>query len=223
MLNDSFELLVKLRSAGYLQELRDPLWWPNSGSYEVVVGTILTQQTRWEKVEKSLDNLKKNGIDSLQKIAKLDSKTLSILIKPSGFYNTKAKYLLGLSRAIVRDFGSFEEFCLGVDREWLLSQKGIGQESADSILCFGCLKDIFVVDSYTQRLLSAYGYDFENYDELQEWMSEGVLANKSKIDELYKKEMSINEIYARFHGKIVEYCKRNSVGKRVILLQQTIS
>ncbi len=215
MLNDSFELLVMLKNAGYLKELRDPLWWPHSGSYEVVVGTILTQQTKWSKVEKSFENLKQNGIDSLEKIVKLDNKALSSLIKPSGFYNTKAKYLLGLSKNIIEDFGSFEEFCLSVDRQWLLSQKGVGQESADSILCFGCLKDFFVVDNYTQRLLNSFGYEFDSYESLREWMSSGVLKNRAKIEELYQKEMSLNEIYARFHGKIVEYCKHNSKGKSV--------
>ncbi|MFK5881192.1 MAG: 3-methyladenine DNA glycosylase [Sulfurospirillum sp.] len=215
MPNDSFDLLVMLKNAGYLKELRDPLWWPRSGSYEVVVGTILTQQTKWEKVEKSLENLKNAGVDSLEEIAKMNSKTLSLLIKPSGFYNTKAKYLLGLARNIIKDFGSFEEFCSVVGREWLLTQKGVGQESADSILCFGCLKDFFVVDSYTQRFLKAFGYEFESYEQIQEWMSEGILSNRQKIDELYGRKMGLNEIYALFHGKIVEYCKDNSRGKSV--------
>ncbi len=215
MLNNSFDLLVMLKNAGFLRELRDPLWWPKSGSYEVVVGAILTQQTKWQKVERSLENLRKEGVNSLEDIVKLDVKTLSQLIKPSGFYNTKAKYLLGLAKNIVDDFGSFEEFCLGVKREWLLSQRGVGQESADSILCFGCLKDFFVVDSYTNRLLNAFGYEFESYEELREWMSDGVLANRENIDKLYGKEMGLNEIYARFHGKIVEYCKENSRGKIV--------
>jgi len=217
LITDSFELLKLLKKAGYLESIRDPRWWPNSGTYEVIVGTILTQQTKWEKVEKSLENLRINDINSLEDIGSLDSKTLSILIKPSGFYNTKAKYLLGVSKNIIKDFGSFEEFCLQVDRDWLLTQKGIGEESADSILCFGCLKDFFVVDNYTARLLNAFGYEFENYAELRDWMVNGVLANKEKIDELYGKGMGLNEIYARFHGKIVEYCKQNSKGKIVVV------
>jgi len=217
LITDSFELLLMLKKAGYLKTIRDPRWWPNSGTYEVVIGTILTQQTKWEKVEKSLENLRKNRVNSLEDMAKLDDKTLSILIKPSGFYNTKTKYLLCISKNIIKDFGNFEEFCSAVDRDWLLAQKGIGQESADSILCFGCLKDFFVVDNYTARLLSAFGYEFENYALLRDWMVSGVLANKDKIDKLYGKEMSLNEIYARFHGKIVEYCKQNSKGKIVLV------
>ncbi|MCF6173026.1 MAG: 3-methyladenine DNA glycosylase [Campylobacteraceae bacterium] len=207
MLNDSFELLVMLKNTGFLKELRDPLWWPNSSTYEVIVGAILTQQTKWEKVEKSLETLRVANIISLEDISKLDVKTLAILIKKSGFYNTKAKYLLNISKNIMKDFGSFEEFCLGVDRDWLLAQKGIGPESADSILCYGCMREYFVVDNYTAKLLKTYGYEFENYEELAEWMSRGVLKNIKKIEQLYGREISLNEIFARFHGKIVEYGK----------------
>jgi endonuclease-3 related protein len=206
-----------LKKAGHLKNLRDPRWWPNSGTYEVIVGTILTQQTKWEKVEKSLDNLRANNINSLEDISKLDNKTLSALIKPSGFYNTKAKYLLGISKNIINDFGNFEDFCTEVSRDWLLAQKGVGEESADSILCYGCLQDYFVMDAYTARLVGAFGYEFDSYENLSDWMNSGISANKDKIDKLYDKYMSLNEIYARFHGKIVEYCKENSKGKNVLI------
>jgi len=85
---NSFELLYSLKQNGFLQNLRDPLWWPRSGTFWVIVGAILTQQTKWEKVEKSIENLEYEGIDSLEKIATLDIEQLAFLIKPSGFYNT---------------------------------------------------------------------------------------------------------------------------------------
>ncbi len=217
MITDSFELLVFLREKGCLKELKDPLWWPDSGTYKVVVGAILTQQTKWEKVEKSLKNLEKEGINSLEDIAKLDNKTLATLIKPSGFYNTKAKYLLGVSRAVINEFGDFSTFQREVRRDWLLSLKGLGEESVDSILCYGCKKDYMVVDSYTNRLLEAFGYEFESYEEIAIWMREGVSCNLEKIFTLYEKEMKLYEIYALFHGEIVEYCKKNSRGKKVII------
>ena len=215
MIEDSFDLLCSLKKAGFMRDLRDPLWWPNSGSYEVVIGAILTQQTKWEKVEKSLRNLKEAGVDSLDKIADLDSKTLAKLIKPSGFYNTKAKYLLGISRAIIKDFGDFENFSEEVSRDWLLSQKGLGKESADSILCYGCKRDVMVADAYSYRLLKELGFEYEEYDDIANWLKEGVARNLENVERLYEKEMSLNEIYALFHGEIVEYCKNNSKGKRV--------
>lgn len=212
---NSFDLLVALKNKGYLKTTRDPLWWPRSGSFWVLVGAILTQQTKWEKVEKSIENLESMGIDSLEKLSSLDIERLSSAIQPSGFYNTKAKNLSLLSKTILESFGSFEVFCENVDREWLLSQKGIGEESADSILCYACKQEAMVVDAYTARLLAGFGYNFESYGALQEWMVEGIMSNQTKVNQLYGKEITPSELYARFHGKIVEFCKENSRGKMV--------
>lgn len=214
---NSFELLAALKNADYLKNERELLWWPNSGSFEVIVGAILTQQTKWEKVEKSLENLRERDVLSLEDLAEIDIKELAVLIKPSGFYNTKAKNLKNLCKKIYEEFESFENFVLHVSRDWLLEQKGIGPESADSILCYACKKEVMVVDSYTNRLLSAYGYEFESYDELQEWLQSGIEANYDKVEELYKETQPLNVIYARFHGKIVEFCKLNMRGKKVAL------
>ena len=216
-MNNSFELLVALKNKGYLKTTRDPLWWPRSGTFWVIIGAILTQQSKWENVEKSMENLERAGIDSLEMLSALPIEQLSEYIRPSGFYNTKAKNLHLLTHAILKEFDSFEVFCTRVDREWLLAQKGIGAESADSILCYACKQEAMVVDAYTARLLTSFGYSFESYAELQEWVEEGLLSNLSKIHVLYGKEMSLNELYARFHGKIVEFCKENSRGKTVFV------
>lgn len=212
---NSFELLSALKNAGYLKNERELLWWPKSGSFEVVVGAILTQQTRWEKVEKSLNNLRDKGVLNLEELAQIDPKELSLLIKPSGFYNTKAKNIKLLSQNIQKEFSSFENFTQQVEREWLLSQKGVGPESCDSILCYACKREIMVVDSYTNRLLSAFGYEFESYDALQEWLEEGIFANLDAISKLYGRAVSVQEVFARFHGKIVEFCKEKMRGKSV--------
>lgn len=214
-MNNSFELLCLLKKVGHLHTSRDPFWWPQSRTFWVIVGVILTQQSKWEKVEQSLKNLEQAGIDSLEKLFICKREVLCELIKPSGFYNTKAKNLQALSRAIVEDFGNFDSFCATVSREWLLAQKGIGEESADSILCYACERDAMVVDAYSARLLQAFGYEFESYENLQAWFCEGIDTYWSKVQALYGREISLNEVYARFHGKIVEFCKENSRGKVV--------
>ena len=219
MLRDSYELLCVLKKSGYLKTHRDPLWWPNSGTQEVIFGAILTQQTKWERVEASLSNLREAGVDSLESLAGTDTQIITALIKPSGFYNTKAQRLKMLCRHILEDFGSFEVFQEKVGREWLLKQKGIGMESADSILCYGCKKEVFVVDSYTGRLLEALGYRFESYEEVQEWIVEGLEENMDKIHTLYGREVPRHQLYARFHGKIVEFSKESIRGKQVDLTQ----
>jgi endonuclease-3 related protein len=175
----------------------------------------LTQQTKWERVEESLANLKEHRLLSLEALSKADVQQIAILIKPSGFYNIKAQRLKILCTNILDNFGTFEAFQDEVTREWLLEQKGIGMESADSILCYGCGREVFVVDSYTQRLLKALGYTFEEYMQIQEWMQEGIEENLEKVQDIYKYEIELHSIYARFHGKIVEYAKKFIRGKHV--------
>lgn len=200
---------------GYLKTARDPLWWPKSSTFEVIIGAILTQQTKWEKVEASLANLKEAGLMSLEALSSAEIGQISRLIKPSGFYNTKAKRLQLLCQNMLSDFHTFERFQNEVTREWLLGQKGIGMESADSILCYGCGREVFVVDSYTARLLDALGYHFESYMQIQEWMEEGIEANFDKIIQMYGSKLTLHTLYARFHGMIVEYGKDHIRGRNV--------
>lgn len=214
-MTNSYELFVALKNLSHIKNERELLWWPNSGTFEVIVGTILTQQTKWEKVEQSLDNLRERNVLDLESLANINQEELSLLIKPSGFYNTKSKNLKKLCQNIIEDYGNFDEFTLHVNNEWLFSQKGIGEESRDCILCYACKRDVMVVDSYTNRLLNTFGYEFESYGELQDWIVSGVECNFDKIVNLYTQEVSLNVIYARFHGKIVEFCKENARGKKV--------
>lgn len=214
-MQSSYDLLRALKNMGYLKTTRDPLWWPRSCTFEVIIGAILTQQTKWEKVEESLANLKESDLLSLEALSSTNAEEIANHIKPSGFYNTKAVRLQLLCKKILEDFGSFETFQDEVDRKWLLAQKGIGMESADSILCYGCGREIFVVDSYTRRLLEAFGYSFESYMEIQSWMQEGIEANFDKITKMYDTKMTLHTVYARFHGKIVEFSKEHIRGKNV--------
>jgi len=136
---------------------------------------------------------------------------LQELIRPSGFYKAKSKNLKLIAQNILKDFSSFKNFKELVAREWLLSQKGVGQETADSILNYACYKEVFVVDSYTHRLLRAFGYEFEKYEELQEWI---VSIFYQAYCKLFPK-LSRAQAYARAHGMIVEYCKVNKRDKVV--------
>jgi endonuclease-3 related protein len=203
--SNSYELLMELIEKNLLDN-KPKYWWPNVGTFEVVVGAILTQNTKWENVEKAIKKLRiENGELRMEEIASFEPSFLAELIKPAGFYNQKAKRLIALSRNILRDFGDFESFQENVDREWLLAQKGVGFETADSILCYGCFREIMVVDAYTKRLLKKRGYEFESYDEMREWCERGIEENWDKLAIIY--ENDLNLCFARFHGKIVEFMK----------------
>ena len=204
---DSIWILERLKELNLL-EGREPWWWPNALSFEVVVGAILTQNTKWNNVELSLLNLKQARIlsdDSEQSLENLaNSANIENLIMPSGFYRQKSARLIALARAIKTDFGSFASFCENTDREWLLSQKGIGFESADSILSYACGREVMVVDKYSFKFLAKLGVEIFDYNELQAWFMN---LDSRSLQKLYG-DMPLAQIYARYHGKIVEFSKR---------------
>ncbi len=206
---DSFELFASLLGLEGDLTARDPYWWPNSGSFEVLVGVVLTQQTKWENVEKSIENLRRFNLLSLQKIAELEIGILAEAIRPSGFYNQKSLRLKALCKAVYEEFGDFESFVSSVDREWLLAQKGVGLESADSILLYGCRREIMVVDAYTARLLrDKCSLEGLEYEEIREWLESGIYANETKACDIAGGD--IVKVFSLYHGAIVEYCKKHT-------------
>lgn len=207
-MSSSYELYLFLKEKNLLKD-SPRFWWPEYGTFKIVITAILTQNTKWQNVEKSLANLEKLNLLSLESLASCDLSELTIAITPSGFKNQKSKRIKQLCKNILEEFYSFEGFCESVSREWLLEQKGIGLESADAILCYGCGRDEMVVDSYTKRLVGSFGYEFDSYDELKSWLELGINENLDKILALYENSISLNEIYCRFHGKIVEFMKSN--------------
>jgi len=204
-INNSYELYVKLKELNLIEDA-DVRWWPNSGTFEVVIGAILTQNSQWNRVELSLENLRKFNLLNLESLSELD--VIIEAIKPSGLYRQKAERLKLLSENIKETFGNFETFCSEVSREWLLEQKGIGKESADLILCYACKRDAMVSDSYSAKLLNHLGWEFDSYDDVQSFL-------KSGIDDFYDGEKELSIVYAEFHGMIVEFCKRYCKGKKV--------
>lgn len=210
---NSYDILTILKSLDLIQK-SPSWWWPNTKSFEIVVGTILTQNTRWENVEKSIKSLKEYGIlvkndeESLVNFAHIDRDNLASHISSSGFLNQKSARLILLSQNILNDFESFSNFIENVDRGWLLNQKGIGKESADSILNYACGRETMVVDKYTYNLLCILGLGIEEYDELQAWFERGIQENLKEVFALYEKDISLAQVYARFHGKIVEFSKK---------------
>lgn len=215
---DSFELLKSLKKR-YKIPSSTPFWWRDAGSFKVVVETILIQRTKWENVEKSIYNLSSNNLLKLEKLAFIDEVILQNLIQSSGFYRQKAKNLKLLCKNILYDFENFENFTLSVDRDWLLKQKGLGKESSDAILNYACKREVFVVDSYLNRLLIHFGFCFEEYDEIYDWVVSGL---HQKVYSIYPEEMSLAQIYARFHGKIVMFCKDNMKGSNIKLTPEEI-
>jgi endonuclease-3 related protein len=136
-------------------------WWPAETPFEVCVGAILTQNTNWGNVEKAIFNLKRERLLSPESLRDLPVERLAELIRPAGYFNVKSVRLKGFISWLFDNYGGSVEGMSEAEwpdlRDALLTVKGIGPESADSILLYACAKPSFVVDTYTKRLLTSLG------------------------------------------------------------------
>jgi O-6-methylguanine DNA methyltransferase len=170
-------------------------WWPAKTDYEMMVGAILTQNTTWKNVEKAIDNLGDNLNPA--DILNMKNKVLSLLIKPSGYYNQKSTKLKALTRW-------YEGYKFNIEllkqkdiknlRKELLKIHGVGRETADSILTYALKKPSFVIDTYTRRLFKRLGFIVpKDYDDF-----------KNMIEGSIKSDL---ELYGEYHALIVEHAK----------------
>ncbi len=175
-------------------------WWPSDGGFrprelEVCIGAMLTQNTSWKNVEKALEGLRKE-CRTVEELASIRKGRLEKLIRPSGYYRQKAERLKGFARFII-GYGGMGKFLRKVTRDELLSVRGIGPETADSILLYACGKPWFVVDLYTKRVFSRAGLlgEKDSYGQVQELFMSGLERDVGK--------------YREFHALIVELSKRH--------------
>lgn len=136
-------------------------WWPGDTDFEICVGAILTQNTNWQNVEKAIQNLKAKKALAAKAMYRLSVEELARLIKPSGYFNVKEKRLRHfLEFLVVQNRGSLKRVFDGEMnevRKRLLEVKGIGPETADSMLLYAGNFPIFVIDAYTGRIFSRLG------------------------------------------------------------------
>lgn len=173
-------------------------WWPAETAFEVVVGSILTQNTNWNNVEKAINNLKTIDLLEPEKILSLPSDCLKKFILPAGFYNQKTERLKIISSFIIKELKgnikNLKKYAPQIARKKLLNLKGIGFETADSILLYAADIPVFVIDSYTKRLVRRlYTLETTDYHALQNIF----MNNLAK---------SVN-IYKEYHALIVEHSK----------------
>ena len=175
---------------------------------EVIIGAVLTQRTNWKNVQLAINNLKKAKINSLRGIYRTGKRSLAPLIKPAGFYQVKAGYLLNLAKFIIKNYGSVAKIKKQNAeklRKELLKIKGIGQETADSILLYALDKPIFVIDEYTRRLVGQRTFVLL-HPSLRSGKKRKLSQNLSYdfLQELFKKNLRKNfRLYQDFHALIV--------------------
>lgn len=193
--------------AAVYKTLRDAFghqrWWPARTPFEMMVGAILTQNTAWINVEKAIRNLRKAKVLSLPAMRRIPERRLASLIRPAGYFNIKANRLKHFVSFIGKEFRGDIRRMFRMDgkslRALLLQVKGIGPETADSILLYAVRKPFFVIDAYTKRIFSRHGLMDSKlgYDAWQKFFESAL---PRRID-----------LYNDFHAQIVavgkEFCR----------------
>lgn len=156
----------------WLQATHGPQqWWPGDSPFEIMVGAVLTQNTAWKNVEKAIANLKVAGALSPEVIAAATHRQLATWLKPSGYFNIKAKRLHAFCEWLIQKGGSKRIAGLPTDvlRAELLAVHGVGPETADDILLYAFNRPVFVIDAYTRRLFQRLGLiqGSERYEDLR--------------------------------------------------------
>ncbi|MFH0839511.1 MAG: endonuclease III domain-containing protein [Candidatus Omnitrophota bacterium] len=171
--------LYKLYNALY-RHYGPQKWWPARTKFEVIVGAILTQNTSWKNVEKAIRSLAGAKLLNPRSMEKSGKKRIASLIRPSGYYNIKAERLKNFIDFLFSKYdGSLRKMFsrdMQTLRAELLEVKGLGPETADSILLYAGEKPVFVVDAYTKRILSRHKVIsiMDTYEKVQRLFMENI-------------------------------------------------
>jgi len=189
------------------------VWW-DAPTGEVIIGAVLTQQTRWENVERALDNLRKDGICSTEEIVATDAAAIEKNIRPAGFYRVKTRRLKAICQKVqdAGGVGALAEMPTADLRAVLLGVHGVGEETADSILCYGFGRASFVIDAYTRRICECMG----------------ISGSYRQLKDIFERVLPVDAtVHAQAHGWIVEYAKEFCGKKRcnecrIRILQESV-
>jgi len=181
-------------------------WWPSDGEFEIIVGAILTQNTAWTNVEKAIGNLKHARLLRPGRMYRVSTARLARLIRPSGYFNLKARKLKAFTRFLFTAHRGRLAHLFKLDpatlRAELLAVYGIGPETADSIILYAARQPVFVIDAYTRRVCARLGLARDNasYDELQRLF----MAHLPRDEKLF------NEYHALFVALGKNICRKRA-------------
>jgi endonuclease-3 related protein len=206
-------------------------WWPLYGDdppFEILVGAVLVQQTRWETVEAAILRLIGAGLLSPPALAAADPAALAALIRPAAFHTQKAPGLIAIAHHIAERYAGSTALMLAQPtaslRAELLALPRVGRETCDVTMLYGGAHPLFVVDEYTRRLFERVG------PRVSVWPSEqaGTPASEPGAPDLWRRpydalrtaieaELSAHQpapisllpaFYAEYHAQINEACVR---------------
>jgi endonuclease III related protein len=187
-------------------------WWPGRTRFEIIVGAILTQNTAWRNVERAIVNLRAAKLLSPAAIRAASSAALAKHLRPSGYFRQKTKSLKSFVAFLYEHHaGSLNRLFAtptATLRDQLLYVRGIGPETADSILLYAGKHPVFVVDAYSRRIL-------ERHDLLPLEAQSNSRRSYEQLRSLFESHLPRDpQLFNEFHALIVQtgklHCRKSN-------------
>ena len=178
-------------------------WWPGRTRFEIIVGAILTQNTSWTNVERAIRNLRSAGLLTPDALRRVRPAKLARLLRPSGYFRQKTKTLKSFVRFLYASYGGSLSKLLStpteVLRDQLLALRGIGPETADSILLYAGRHPVFVVDGYSRRILERHrlSHPRASYEELRKLFETSLPRDHQLFNEFHALIVHVGKDYCR--------------------------
>ncbi len=178
-------------------------WWPGDSPFEVMIGAVLVQNTSWKNVERAIDNLRQSALLEPHALYEVPIEELEELIRPAGYFRIKARRLHSLLEFYVTRYDGSSEAMRQAPveqlRHELLGVHGIGPETADSILLYALELPVFVVDTYTYRILTRHGWiDFDaDYETIQDYFESGLPLDAGLFNEYHALLVRVGNRFCR--------------------------
>lgn len=192
-------------------------WWPGETPFEILVGAVLTQNTSWTNVVKAITALKDRGLLSYDALHAASAEEIAAAIRPSGYYNLKARRLANLLKMIAERYdGELTQLLADSTanaRENLLQVQGVGPETADAILLYCGNHPLFVVDAYTHRVFSRHRLAPEEcgYHELQELFTANLPEDPRLFNEYHALIVMVGKEFCKKGTPLCEHCPLKGV------------
>lgn len=187
-------------------------WWPGRTRFEVIVGAILTQNTSWSNVEQAIAELRRERLLSASAIERVPLVRLARLVRSSGYFRQKARKLKAFVHFVQKQYrGSLDKMFATPTaelREQLLEVRGIGPETADSILLYAGKHPVFVVDAYTRRILERHGLadGKESYQDIRARFEQSLPSSASLFNEYHALIVHTGKHFCRKREPDCEQC-----------------
>jgi endonuclease-3 len=187
--NNTQQKIIKKLSNKY-KKAKTKLKYKNL--YQLLIAVILSAQTTDEQVNKVTKNLFKK-YKNFNELANAKLRELQKIIKPTGYYKQKARYIKNTAKKIIKNNSKIPQKI-----EELIKLDGVGRKVANIVLYFGFKKTKGIaVDTHCLRISYRLGLITTNKNPLK--------AEKELMKIVPKKYWGQFTNWMVFHGR--EICK----------------